>query len=68
MLQYAQGYEADIVIAGCTEELNGTISEVLYNNLDEGLYIDEKLYKELYPKMTNTGIFSQFGIYSYLCN
>lgn len=68
LLKYAQKYEADIVIAGYTEELNGKITEVLYNNLDEGLYTDDRLSKELYPKMINTGIFSQFGIYSYLWN
>lgn len=68
LLNLALKYDADIVAAGHKEEINGNVSEVLYNNLNEGLYTNEKLNSELFPKMINTGAFSQFGVFSYLWN
>jgi glycosyltransferase involved in cell wall biosynthesis len=68
LLNLALIHDTDIVAAGHKEEINGNVSEVLYNNLDEGLYNHEKLYNVLFSKMINTGSFSQFGIYSYLWN
>jgi glycosyltransferase involved in cell wall biosynthesis len=68
LLNLALKYDADIVAAGHKEEINGNVSEVLYNNLEEGLYTHENLHNVLFSKMINTGAFSQFGIFSYLWN
>lgn len=68
LINDALKYNADVVVAGHKEELNNNVVEVLYNNLPEGLYIEEKLENNFYSKMLSTGSFSQFGIYSYLWN
>jgi hypothetical protein len=46
----------------------GNVVEILSNNLPCGLYSKDKLNTEVYPRMLCTGVFSQFGIFSYLWN
>ena len=58
--------KADMVIAGHKEELSGQVVEILENNLSPGVYDREKLIKEVFPIMLNTGKFSQFGIFTYI--
>lgn len=64
----AEKHLVDIVVSGHKEEISGEISEVLFNTIDEGYYSKERLIRDVYPKMINTGYFSQFGIFSYSWN
>ena len=68
MMHCASAYDVDAVVAGHKEELGGKVVEVLYNNLPVGYYSKDKLISDVYPKMLCTGMFSQFGIFSYLWN
>lgn len=68
LMHYAVEYNVDIVAAGHKEELDGKVVEVLYNNLPSGYYSKDDLVSDLYPKMLYTGVFSQFGVFSYLWN
>lgn len=68
MMQNAVKYNVDVVAAGHKEELDGNVVEILYNNLPCGYYSKDDLVKNVYPKMLCTGIFSQFGVFSYLWN
>ncbi len=68
MMHYAEKYNVDIVASGHKEELDGNVVEVLYNNLASGYYSKDDLINDLYPKMLCTGVFSQFGVFSYLWN
>jgi glycosyltransferase involved in cell wall biosynthesis len=68
LMHYAVEYKVDVVAAGHKEELDGKVVEVLYNNLPCGYYSKDDLVIDLYPKMLCTGVFSQFGVFSYLWN
>ena len=61
-------YNTDVVIAGHKVELENSAIDIMKNTLPCGLYKAKDLQTKLYPKMLNTGLFSQFGIYSYLWN
>lgn len=68
LMIHAIDSDADIVAAGHKEELNGEVVEVLKNAIPIGYYPKSKLIEEVYPKMICTGVFSQFGVFSYLWN
>jgi glycosyltransferase involved in cell wall biosynthesis len=57
--------KADIVIAGHKENLEGHIG-VLENQIESGVYEGYNLQTQVFPKMLYTGMFSQFGIFSYV--
>lgn len=57
-------YDADIIISSHKVNLEGR-AETVPNTLPVGFYDKNKLISEIYPKMIYTGIFSQFGIFSY---
>jgi len=60
--------DADIVVAGHKEEINGKVVEVLSNSIPPGLYTEDNLYSDIYSRMLVNGLFSEFGVYSYLWN
>jgi glycosyltransferase involved in cell wall biosynthesis len=60
--------DADIIVGGHKEEIDGVVVEVLKNSLPCGYYDKEKMIEKIYPYMLYTGEFSQFGIFSYLWN
>ena len=68
MLQYAMNFDVDIVISGHKEEVNDKVTEILFNNIDEGYYSFENIQRKVIPFMINTGVFSEFGIFSYVWN
>lgn len=68
LMNHALKTNADIIIAGHKEEINGEVVEILKNALPCGYYDKEKIIERIYPFMLCTGEFSQFGIFSYLWN
>ena len=66
LVECALQFGADIIVAGHKEVLGGKVVEVLENKLACGLYIENKLIDELYSTMLYSGVFSQFGIFTYL--
>ena len=60
--------DVDIVAAGHKEEIDGIVVETLINSLPCGFYSKIDLIKKVYPYMICTGLFSHFGIFSYLWN
>jgi len=68
LMSLALEYDTDVVIAGHKVELENSAIDIMKNTLPCGLYKDKDLQTKLYTKMLNTGLFSQFGIYSYLWN
>jgi len=63
-MQQVYRYRADVVIASHNVNLEGRI-EVLKNTIPPGVYTGKSLSTEIFPKMLFTGMFSQFGIFSY---
>jgi glycosyltransferase involved in cell wall biosynthesis len=61
-------YDTDIVIGGHKEILHDTIIDIMLNTIPTGYYSKNDLIKYIYPKMIYTGVFSEFGILSYLWN
>lgn len=57
-------HDADIIISSHIVNLEGR-EDVLMNSIPAGVYRKPELESLVYPKMLNTGKFSQFGIFSY---
>lgn len=68
LIECAESQNADIVVCGHQEELEGEIIDVMLNNLPIGLYASDIEREFLYSKMLNLGGFAEFGIFSYLWN
>lgn len=67
--QYARILEesgAEIVLSGLLKDYVNSSSRVK-NNLPSGYYDEEKIIKEIYPKMMYTGNFYEKGLESYIC-
>lgn len=58
---------ADIIAAGYKEDILGHTEECK-NAIEVGLYDNEQLKAEVFPKMICTENFSQFGIFTFLWN
>jgi glycosyltransferase involved in cell wall biosynthesis len=68
LMFYAEKYCVDIVIGGHKEEVEGVVTEVLFNNFEEGYYNDAQIQKEIIPQLIFKNGFSNFGVYSYVWN
>ncbi len=68
LITAAKSSKADVVVGGHKEELCDEIVEIAYNKIPAGTYTEDRLSREVFPKMLYTGEFSNFGIYSYLWN
>jgi glycosyltransferase involved in cell wall biosynthesis len=68
LMSFADQYDADIVLGGHKEVVEETVTEVLYNNFEEGYYDALRLEKEIIPYLIFKDGFSNFGIYSYVWN
>ncbi len=65
MLEHALDCNADVVVGGHKEDLLDHV-EVLLNHIPTGIYTKDRLMSEIFPKMMFFGLFSQFGIFSYV--
>lgn len=68
MIAHAVLHGADVVASGHKEEMDGHVVEVLGNTVSCGIYGGDRLVKDIYATMLYSDKFSQFGLFTFICN